>query len=96
MSHNCHPPFRPSLSVPVASRPAFEFQSALDTLLCLFEGDGLDGVSVVVVTDCVCVCQSNIQRDQWAAQWRLVGVFSGGHMSLTDARRANSAPHFFS
>lgn len=27
---------------------------------------------------CVCVCQSNIQRDQWAAQWRLVGVFSGG------------------
>lgn len=57
MSHNCHPPFRPSLSVPVASRPAFEFQSALDTLLCLFEGDGLDGVSVVVVTDCVCVNQ---------------------------------------
>lgn len=55
MSHNCHPPFRPSLSVPVASRPAFEFQSALDTLLCLFEGDGLDGVSVV--TDCVCVNQ---------------------------------------
>lgn len=95
MSHNCHPPFRPSLSVPVASRPAFEFQSALDTLLCLFEGDGLDG-GVSRSSNWLCVCQSNIQRDQWAAQWRLVGVFSGGHTSLTDARRANSAPQFFS
>lgn len=54
MSHNCHPPFCPSLSMPVASRLAFEFQSALDALLCLFEGDGLGRV-LVVVTGSVCV-----------------------------------------
>lgn len=62
--------------MPVASRLAFEFQSALDALLCLFEGDGSDRVLVVVVAGCV--CQSNIQCDQWAAHWRLVCAFSGG------------------
>ena len=76
MSHNCSPPpFCPSLSMPVALRLAFEFQSAWDALLCLFEGDGSDGALEVVTG---CVCQSHIQRDQWAAHWRLVGAFSGG------------------
>lgn len=61
--------------MPVASRLAFEFQSASDALLCLFEGDGSDRVLEVVTG---CVCQSNIQRDQWAAHWRLGCAFSGG------------------
>lgn len=76
--------------MPVASRLTFEFQSALDTLLCLFEGDGLDRVLVVVTGR---VCQSNIQCDQWAAHWRLVGAFSGGHKAVTAARGANPTLH---
>lgn len=88
MSNNCHPPFCPSLSVPVASRLAFEFQSALAALLCLFEGDGSVRVLVVVTG---CVCQSNIQCDQWAAHWRLVWRVLMGYTALTAARGANPA-----
>lgn len=92
MSHNCHPPFCPSLSVPVASRLAFEFQSAQDALLCLFEGDGSEGGGGVSSGNWSCFA-IRIQRDQWAAHVRLVGAFSGGHEALTAARGANPALH---
>lgn len=47
--------------MPVASVLAFEFQSALVALLCVYVGDGLFRALVVVT---VRVCQSYIQRDQ--------------------------------
>ena len=53
---------------------------------CVYlRGDGLNRVLVVVTGS---VCQSQTRRDQWAAHWRLVGVFSGGH----EARGTNCCP----
>lgn len=86
------PPFCPSLSVPVASRLAFEFQSALDALLCLFEGDGLDRLLAVVSG---CVRQSNIHCDPWAAHWRIGWCVLRGHKALTAARGGKAYPTFF-
>lgn len=41
----------------------------------------------------LCVCQSNIQCDQWAAHRRLVWCVLRGHRALTAARGANPALH---
>lgn len=42
----------------------------------------------------MCVCQSNIQCDQWAAHRRLVGVFSGG-TCFNCCPRGEPYPPFF-